>query len=331
MSVNTDSIEEVELRNQLIAEEVSIIPGKEYILTVSKVDFQTKEEDEIIVPLTRKIKYDFTSNPVSEEVYKESLERFIAGQEDIETIDGEIIDINILSKALQIREGDEVSFSLLPVKDLNKKKGTPEAMVKSSLYLDNKIVEFTHIQKYTINVPLKQQGKMNLHTDIEHIQENFSPGTFTLDIDTISFFSEITVDTTGYGDRVMKEEDVIDDPVFDVVVINFDLNEHKLRPGVIKTIQEKVIDELRGDERLYVTIKGYTDGLGNADYNFNLSKNRAESVKDFLTKHGIGDNRIRTFSFGESQALQEGIRWEDLSEEELEKHRKVEIVIYLPD
>lgn len=329
MNVNTESTDEVESKNHLTAKEVSIIPGKEYILTVSKIDGITGKEDEIIVPLTRKVKYDFTSDPASEEAYKESLNKFLQGREDIETIDGELIDINLLSKELQIKEGDEVSFSLLPVKELNKKK-TGEVENKSSLYLDNNIVEFTHIQKYTINVPLSQQRHVNIQTDIDYIEDNFSPEQISIDVDTIEFFSEITVDTTGYGSRVMHEEDVITDPIFDVIVVNFNLNEYTLLPEARKIIDDKVIAELKKDNRLYVTIKGYTDALGNADYNLKLSRNRAETVKKYLSENGIGQGRIRTFSFGESQTLGKGVKWEDLSEDELKKHRKVEIVIYLP-
>jgi outer membrane protein OmpA-like peptidoglycan-associated protein len=307
---------------------VSIIPGKEYILTVSKIDGITGKVDEIIVPMTRKVKYDFTSDPASEETYRESLNKFLQGREDIETIDGELIDINLLSKELQIKEGDEVSFSLLPVKELNKKK-TGGIENKSSLYLDNNIVEFTHIQKYTINVPLSQQRHVNIQTDIDYIEDNFPPEQISIDVDTIEFFSEITVDTTGYGNRVIHE-DVITDPVFDVIVVNFNLNEHTLLLEAKKIIDDKVIAELKKDNRLYVTIKGYTDALGNADYNLKLSKKRAETVKEYLSENGIGQGRIRTFSFGESQALEKGVKWEDLSEDELKKHRKVEIVIYLP-
>lgn len=328
MSVNTNSIDEVIKQNQLTAYEVSIIPGKEYILTVSKVDIITGEETEIIVPLTRKVKYDFTSNPKSDDDYKISLEKFLEGREDIETIDGELIDISLLSKELQIKEGDEISFSLLPVKDiLNKQE---DGDVKSSLYLDEHVVEFTHIQKYTINVPLSDEGMVNIQTDVEYIQETFEPGAILLDLDTISFFSEIAVDTTGYGHMVIEDGEITD-PVFDIVTVNFDLNKDELRPAARKTIHEEVVNALKNDGRLYVTIKGYTDGLGNAEYNKELSKRRAESVKAYLTSKGIGDNRIRTFSFGASQALEEGINWEDLSESELEKHRRVEIKIYLPE
>ncbi len=329
MSVNTNSIDEVTLQNQLTAHEVSIIPGKEYILTVSKRDYRTGEETEIIVPLTRKVKYDFTSNPKSEEVYRASLDKFLKGREDIETIDGELIDISLLSKELQIQEGDEISFSLLPVKDIFKKNLNGDEL-KSSLYLDDNVVEFTHIQKYTINVPLSDKGAVNIQTDVEYIEENFEPGAILLDVDTISFFSEITVDTTGYG-YLVADDGEITDPVYNVITVNFDLNKHDLRPGAKKTVQEEVVNLLKNDGRLYVTIKGYTDGLGDADYNYNLSKRRAETVKAYLTDRGIGDRRIRTFSFGAAQDLDEGIKWEDLSEEELEKHRRVEIKIYLPE
>jgi OOP family OmpA-OmpF porin len=81
---------------------------------------------------------------------------------------------------------------------------------------------------------------------------------------------------------------------------------------------------------LYVTIKGYTDALGNPDYNLNLSKRRAESVKEFLSSNGIGESRIRTLSFGASHLLEKNKDWKAMSEQELRKYRKVEIIIYLP-
>lgn len=329
MSVNTESIEEVEEQFRFIANEVSIIPGKEYILTVSKTDAVTGMEEEIIVPLIRRVKYDFTADPLSEEQYRKSLEEFIAGRKDLETLDGTVIDITLLSKELQIKEGDKVSFSLLPAKVFTK-QGMTEPTAKSSLYLDNRVVEFTQIQKYTINMPLNAERQVNMQTNLEHLQENFDPASFTIDVDTASFFSEITIDTSGLGDRVSPDPDITD-PVFDVVVVNFDLNEHILKPESKDIIQKSVVDELKNDNRLYVTIKGYTDALGDEDYNFALSKRRAESVKAYLESKGIGENRIRTFSFGASQALKEGVNWEDLDEAELRKHRRVEIVIYLPE
>ncbi|MBN2486024.1 MAG: OmpA family protein [Bacteroidales bacterium] len=326
MSVNTQSVDEVEQQDWFTASEVSIVPGKEYILTVSKLDAATGKADEIIVPLLRQVKYDFTPNPRSEEEYKKEIDDFISGRKDIETIDGTVIDITLLSKELQIQPGDEISFSLLPVKKLSKNP-SPEEVVKSSLFLDNKVVEFTQIQKYTINMPLSSERKVNMQTNIDYLKENFEPTSFSIDVDTFGFFSEITVDTTGYGDRILKEQK---DPVYDIVTVYFNLNEAILSEEAKKTILEKVTGELKTDNRLYVTIKGFTDALGDPSYNLNLSKRRAESVKEFLKANGVGESRIRTISFGASQLLEKNINWKAMSEKELRKYRKVEIVIYLP-
>jgi len=154
-------------------------------------------------PMTNNVKYDFTSQPVSEEAYRESLNKFLAERKDVKPIEGEVIDIRLISKELQIKEGDEISFSLLPVKQLTK---TPvaEPEQKSSLYLDNKLVEFTHIQKYTINVPITDQRRVSMQTDIKHIQKNFEPNSFTLDIDTATFFTAVKIDTSGIRDRVFQ-------------------------------------------------------------------------------------------------------------------------------
>ncbi len=323
MSVNTTSFDEIEKQDQFVASEVSIITGKDYILTVSKLNKETNETDEIIVPIIKQVKYDFTSNPNSEEEYKKSIEEFMAGRKDIKTVDGTVIDITLLSKELQIKEGDEITFSLLPVKKLSKTP-TPEEIIKSSLYLDKKMVEFTSIQKYSINIPLNKNNLVNMQTNIEYLQNNFEPSSFSVNVDTFEFFSEITVDTAGYGYMVEK------DPVFDMVTVNFNLNEFALNPETKKIIEEKVVDALKGDNRLYVTIKGYTDALGDPTYNFNLSKKRAESVKEFLKTNGVGDSRIKTMSFGASQLLSKNKKWKEMTESELRKYRKVEIVIYLP-
>jgi outer membrane protein OmpA-like peptidoglycan-associated protein len=328
VSVNTDSIEEVDQQDRFIANELSIITGKEYILTVSKIDAKTGKKEEIIIPLLRQIKYDFTSFPESAGAYEESIKDFIEGRKNIETEDGTVIDITLLSKELKIQEGDEVSFSLLPVKKLSKYP-TSEAPVKSSLIMDNKVVEFTNIQKYTINMPLTNERQVNLQTNIDYLQENFNPASFSINIDTAEFFSEITIDTAGLGNRVIKEN-INRDPVFDVVTVNFNLNEYALSAESVKTIENKVIDQLNTDNRLYVTIKGYTDALGDPTYNLNLSKKRAESVKGFLRSNGIGESRIRTLSFGASQLINKNINWKALSESELRKYRKVEIIIYIP-
>jgi outer membrane protein OmpA-like peptidoglycan-associated protein len=45
-------------------------------------------------------------------------------------------------------------------------------------------------------------------------------------------------------------------------------------------------------------IEGHTDSHGGADYNLDLSKRRAQSVRNWLVDHGIAANRLQSEGYG---------------------------------
>lgn len=49
-----------------------------------------------------------------------------------------------------------------------------------------------------------------------------------------------------------------------------------------------------------IDISGYTDSIGSAAYNQNLSERRAQSVTRYLTSQGVSSTRISTRGYGES-------------------------------
>lgn len=53
-----------------------------------------------------------------------------------------------------------------------------------------------------------------------------------------------------------------------------------------------VVDALQASPDVDFRIDGYTDSIGSKKYNLNLSQHRVDSVKDYLTDHGIGTARI---------------------------------------
>ena len=53
-----------------------------------------------------------------------------------------------------------------------------------------------------------------------------------------------------------------------------------------------------------VVIKGYADRSGSADYNMALSKRRAEAVRTYLRRHGVG-TKLAVVAFGETHPLVE--------------------------
>lgn len=311
--VNTESFDDVSKR-KIKATELTIIPGSVYILTLANKNSIKGKEPEIVIPLTKGVKYNLGSETQSQDAYNRELAQ-LAKQSSGTNSNEELIDISVLSKELDMRSQRDIVFNLVPAAKIESQT-TDSRNVLTTLNVDGRKYYITSMQKIEVDLKLNQTQKVNIQTDLAYVKEKFVPSTIAIKVDTTSFNTNL--------------KNIITDPVFDVIVVNFNLNDYSIRPDGKSILADKVIQVLKGDSRLYVTIKGYTDPLGDADYNEKLSRNRAQTVKDFLTSNGIGEKRIRTFSFGETLALQGNQNWEDLSEEELKKFRKVEIVIYLP-
>ncbi len=53
-----------------------------------------------------------------------------------------------------------------------------------------------------------------------------------------------------------------------------------------------------------ITVEGFTDPSGSAEYNLRLGQRRADSVRDYLVGAGVPAERMRTVSYGESPERQ---------------------------
>jgi outer membrane protein OmpA-like peptidoglycan-associated protein len=85
--------------------------------------------------------------------------------------------------------------------------------------------------------------------------------------------------------------------------IYFDVNSDKLKPESSATIKE-IAQILKDNPTIKITIVGHTDSDGDDSSNLDLSKRRAASVKEELSKvYGIEANRMETDGKGENQAL----------------------------
>jgi peptidoglycan-associated lipoprotein len=57
---------------------------------------------------------------------------------------------------------------------------------------------------------------------------------------------------------------------------------------------------------VHVRIEGNCDERGTREYNLALGARRANSVRDFLTAHGVDSSRIETISFGKEKPIDPG-------------------------
>ena len=64
-----------------------------------------------------------------------------------------------------------------------------------------------------------------------------------------------------------------------------------------------VVDMMKENETMVIQLEGHTDYQGNPKENMKLSKDRVESVKQYITSQGISKTRIKTKAFGGTMPL----------------------------
>lgn len=104
----------------------------------------------------------------------------------------------------------------------------------------------------------------------------------------------------------------------------FDFNKSTLKPEA-EQVLSKLAANLQAMGGEPVKITGHTDSKGDDSYNKKLSLERANSVKDWLLKHGL-DNKFITEGKGEDEPIAENTTADGKdSEEGRAKNRRVEV------
>jgi len=103
------------------------------------------------------------------------------------------------------------------------------------------------------------------------------------------------VDTPFLKDVPMKKiiagEKIILSNVF------YETDSYQLKPES-KYELDKVVRLLNANPAIRIEIGGHTDNIGSEAYNQPLSENRARSVVNYLTEHGIKDDRLSSKGYG---------------------------------
>jgi OOP family OmpA-OmpF porin len=84
--------------------------------------------------------------------------------------------------------------------------------------------------------------------------------------------------------------------------IYFDTAKDTIKPKSRKKLDEAV-EVLKEYPDLTIEVSGHTDSVGKNEYNADLSRRRAESVKKYLVDHGIDTSRITTRGAGSTEPI----------------------------
>ena len=84
--------------------------------------------------------------------------------------------------------------------------------------------------------------------------------------------------------------------------INFAFNSAVIPPAHFAQL-DRVAELLRQEPTLSLAVEGHTDGVGNAEYNIELSRRRAEAVVHYLTDHGVDGRHLMAVGKGKTEPL----------------------------
>ncbi len=117
-------------------------------------------------------------------------------------------------------------------------------------------------------------------------------------------------------------EEIILDKAFELENIYYDFDSANIRADAAKEL-DKLVTILKDNPPIKIELSSHTDARGEAAYNQELSKRRAESAVAYIISQGIDPSRIKARGYGESQLIIENAQ----TEEEHETNRRTEFKV----
>ena len=106
--------------------------------------------------------------------------------------------------------------------------------------------------------------------------------------------------------------------------IMFDYGSYNLQPAALKSLDQITV-LLNKSPNMGIELSAHTDSRGNANYNERLSKQRAESVSQYLIYKGVAPKRIIPVGSGESAIRNGCVDGVSCSESQHQENRRIEM------
>ena len=107
----------------------------------------------------------------------------------------------------------------------------------------------------------------------------------------------------------------------------FAFNSDKLTPEAKQQLDQLITGPLATAKRYFIAIQGFTDKIGTAEYNLDLSRRRAQAVQTYLVaQHNVPVYRIQIVGLGEDKPVND-----QKTREERSKNRRVEVTLFSAD
>ncbi len=120
-----------------------------------------------------------------------------------------------------------------------------------------------------------------------------------------SFFDKATEGLAECGDA---EEAIVDNtPTYKDETVSlateflFGFDSNSLRPEAVQTL-DQLATRLSDTKVQAVRVEGFTDGMGNPQYNQGLSERRSSAVANYLINKGVPASKVQSVGYGATRA-----------------------------
>ncbi len=140
-------------------------------------------------------------------------------------------------------------------------------------------------------------GQMNTLVDTERNERVAGDNALRADLATLR--TDLTTLRTEYGTRITAMENSIKF----AMPVHFGFDDAAVRQqdqAALEQFAKVASQHYKGST---ITIEGFADPAGSASYNLQLSRERADAVRDFLVTKGIDGSLLRTVGYGKTRLV----------------------------
>lgn len=184
----------------------------------------------------------------------------------------------------------------------------PNANVTVTDEFGNKIVETTSDNNGKIRLVLEPLTNYN----VEVVKDGYEIKK-----------QDITTGDTNKNIALTQKKAIVTEDAIVIENIYFDFNKSTIKKESELSLN-KIVEVLKSNANMSITINAHTDSKGSDVYNQKLSESRAKSTYQYLIKKGIPTTQLTFKGYGESQLLE---NCDNCSAEQDQKNRRVEFKI----
>ena len=126
----------------------------------------------------------------------------------------------------------------------------------------------------------------------------------------------VLLTTFAFAEPRVEGSQIVADTIY------FDTGKATIKSESRPTLDAVAVLMTRDKKLGLVEVGVHTDARGNDKFNLELSRKRAEAVRDYLVGKGVATNRLRATGYGETKPLDRGS-----NEAAWSKNRRTEFVI----